>query len=88
MEELKALAEIINDSIASIESTVASKGLRFPSSSTAMTMQSEEARLLPDVERRCSLIISAATQLACTVRSPMHVLVTATLQVCNSVAIS
>lgn len=84
IDELKALTKIINDSVASIESTMTSQGLEFPSLHTPMTLQTEEARMLPEVGRACSLIVSAATQLVRTVQSPTHVLVTATLQVRKS----
>ena len=83
-----ALKKIINDSLATIEAAITSKGLDFPSPRMAMTIQSEEARMLPEVDKACSLIVSAATQLACTVRPPLHVLVSATLQVRELVATS
>ena len=79
--ELKALSKIIQDSIDTIEATVASKNMEFPSAYTPLTMESEAARMLPEVEKACALIVSATAQLAFAVRSPLQSIVTVALQV-------
>ena len=81
IEELKALSKIIQDSIASIESTMKAENLEFPSIHTPVTLESEGPRMLPDVERACGFIVSAATQLTFSVRSPMLTAITVGMQV-------
>ena len=81
LTELKALSKIIQDSVEAIESSVKSKSLEFPSPHTPLTMESEAARMLPDVDKACSLIISAASQLIYSVRSPMLSIVAVATQV-------
>lgn len=79
--QLKALSKIIQEAIDSIESTVLSKHLKFPSPYTPVSLESEKVRALPEVEKACSLAISAATQLVFSLRSPMASVVTTGIQV-------
>ncbi|EKM53055.1 uncharacterized protein PHACADRAFT_210782 [Phanerochaete carnosa HHB-10118-sp] len=71
LSELKALSKIIQDSIDSIEASLASKNMEFPSPHTPISLESEAARMQPGVDRACALIISAAYQLITSVRSPI-----------------
>ena len=82
LSELRALSKIIQDSINVIETTTAAKDLQFPSSRTPLTMESEAARMLPEVEGACALIVAATAQLAFAVRSPLQSVITVALQVC------
>lgn len=43
----------------------------FPSPHTPFTPESEAARMIPQVDQACSIIVSAAMQLAYSVQSPM-----------------
>lgn len=58
-----------------------SKNLQFPSARTPLTMESEAARMLPEVDAACALIVSATAQLAFAARSPLQSIVTVALQV-------
>lgn len=84
LEELRALSKIIQDSVCAIDAAVIASNLEFPSPHTPFTVESEAARTLPKVEKACSLIIAAATQLVQAVRSPMHGILTLSLQVRTS----
>ncbi|EKM58628.1 uncharacterized protein PHACADRAFT_253095 [Phanerochaete carnosa HHB-10118-sp] len=75
LSELKALSKIIQDSISSIEASLASKNTEFPSPYTSISVESEAARMQPEVDRACALIISAAYQLINSVRSPRLTLI-------------
>ncbi|KAI0064272.1 O-methyltransferase [Artomyces pyxidatus] len=66
--ELRALSEIIKNSIDRIERATAAKGLSLPSPQTPFTPESEAARSLPEVAEAGALIVSAATQLSTLVR--------------------
>ena len=57
------------------------KHLEFPSLHTQLTLESEGPRMLPEVDRACSMIVSAATQLTFTARSPMLSVLTVSMQV-------
>jgi len=80
LSELKALSNIIQDSISSIEALLASKSMEFPSPYTPMSPESEAARTQPEVDRACAAIISAAYQLINSVRSPMLTIVAVATQ--------
>ncbi|KIP10225.1 hypothetical protein PHLGIDRAFT_266342 [Phlebiopsis gigantea 11061_1 CR5-6] len=69
--ELKALSDLIQASLTSIEATMTARSLDFPSPHTTMTMESEGPRMIPEVDEACSLIVSAAMQLIYSVRSPI-----------------
>ena len=81
LSELKALSKIIQDSVNSIETALASNNLEFPSPYTPFTLESEAARQQPDVARASALIVSASYQLINFVRSPTLTVVTAAFQV-------
>ncbi|KIP10249.1 hypothetical protein PHLGIDRAFT_85462 [Phlebiopsis gigantea 11061_1 CR5-6] len=80
LSELRALSKIIQESIDSIEAAVTAESVEFPSAYTPLTMESEAARMLPEVEKACALIVSATSQLAFAVRSPLQSIVTVALQ--------
>ncbi|EKM60303.1 uncharacterized protein PHACADRAFT_203537 [Phanerochaete carnosa HHB-10118-sp] len=71
LAELKALSKIIQDSIISIEASLSSANKEFPSPYTPITRESEAARMVPGVDKACTLIITAAYQLIQSVQSPM-----------------
>lgn len=81
LAELKALSQIIQNSISAIEATLESKQMEFPSLHTPLTMESEGVRRVPEIERACSMIVAAATQLVYSARSPMASISTVVLQV-------
>ena len=81
LEELKALSNIIQESIGAIETAMKANSMTFPSPHSSFTIDSEAPRKLPEVEQACALLASAAGQLVCSVRSPMHTVVSAALQV-------
>jgi hypothetical protein len=83
LAELKALSKIVQDSVESIEAATAENNVDFPSSFTPFTLESEAACKIPEVEKACSLIVSAANQLVFTARSPMHSVVATAMQVYN-----
>ena len=60
---------------------MAGKNLEFPSPHTPMTLESEGPRMLPEVDRSCALIVSAAMQLIFAVRSPMQSVLAVAMQV-------
>ncbi|GJE87393.1 S-adenosyl-L-methionine-dependent methyltransferase [Phanerochaete sordida] len=80
LAELRALSRIIQESIDAIDACLTTNGQEFPSPDTTLTMESEAARMASDVDRQCSLIVSAAYQLICSVRSPMASLVSVATQ--------
>ena len=81
LSELKALSKIIQDAINSIEAAIHPQNLECPSPYTPMTIESEAARMLPNVDRACSRIVSAAAQLIFSARSPMLSVMTVAMQV-------
>lgn len=88
LKELRALSRIIQESIDNIESAISSKHLEFPSPYTPLTMESEGVRMLPEVDKECSLIVSAATQLVYATRSPMQSIVALATGVCVHVPLN
>ena len=84
LAELRSLSKIIHDSINTIEAEMTSNNMIFPSPHLPLTTESEMPRTLLKVERACSLIISAAEQLICSVRSPAQTVISAALQVGGS----
>ncbi|EKM60006.1 uncharacterized protein PHACADRAFT_250851 [Phanerochaete carnosa HHB-10118-sp] len=75
LSELKALSKIIQGSIDSIEASLMSKSMEFPSPYTPMSLESEAPRMQPEVDRACAVIVSAAYQLINSVRSPRQTIV-------------
>ncbi|GJE87401.1 hypothetical protein PsYK624_034840 [Phanerochaete sordida] len=80
LAELEALSKIIQDSIESIKSSLSSKNMDFPSPYTPMSLESEAARMQPEVDQACAMITAAAYQLISDVRSPMLTIVTVATQ--------
>ncbi|KAJ6471347.1 S-adenosyl-L-methionine-dependent methyltransferase [Mycena sanguinolenta] len=71
ISELKALAEIINASIARIETSVKAASTIYPSSGTVpFTLESEGGRSIPEVQLAGACIVAAAAQLISIVRPP------------------
>ena len=83
LSELKALSKIIQDSINSIEVTLAANNLELPSPYAPFTLESEAARVQPEIAQASALIISAAYQLINSVRSPMLTIMAVATQVCT-----
>ncbi|KAJ7455082.1 S-adenosyl-L-methionine-dependent methyltransferase [Mycena latifolia] len=67
--ELKALADIINKSIATIETSMKENSLTYPSPVAFFSPQSEAGRNLPEVQTAGSNIVAAASQIISVVRS-------------------
>ncbi|TFY59841.1 hypothetical protein EVG20_g7636, partial [Dentipellis fragilis] len=70
LAELKALADLIKSNVDAIEAATKSAALEFPSLQTAFSLQSEAARLLPEVVDATTRIVAAASQLIAAVRPP------------------
>ncbi|KAJ7872023.1 S-adenosyl-L-methionine-dependent methyltransferase [Mycena leptocephala] len=68
--ELKALADIINGSISTIEKSMNDNSLAYPSPITPFSAESEAARSLPEVQTAGLKIVSAAAQIIALVRPP------------------
>ena len=81
MADLKALSKVIQDAIQAIETTLSANDSEFPSADTPMTRESEGPRMIPAVDRACTLIVSAAYQLIFTARSPMLSMISISMQV-------
>ena len=64
--------DIIQNSLRTINTTLKSANLDFPSPHEPLTMESEAARMVPDVDVACQYIVAAAYQLIASVRSPMR----------------
>ncbi|GJE88029.1 O-methyltransferase [Phanerochaete sordida] len=71
MSELVALSQIIQASLNAIQQSLAVKKMEFPSLHTPLTLESEAARMQPEVEKECTVIVAAAYQLIASVRSPV-----------------
>ncbi|KAJ7028950.1 S-adenosyl-L-methionine-dependent methyltransferase [Mycena alexandri] len=81
LAELKALAGIINTSIATIEASMKENSSTYPSPrAVPFTPQSEAARNIPEVQLAGSNIVSAASQLISIVRPPPLTLIAYALQ--------
>lgn len=82
LTELKALAGIINTSIATIECSMKESSSTYPSPRTVpFTPQSEAGRNIPEVQLAGSHIVSAASQLISIIRPPRLTLIAYALQV-------
>ena len=69
--DLRALCDLIKSSVDSIEAALDSRSQTFPSPNEPFSLQSEAARMSPDVLGPSSIIVSAAAQLIATVRLPI-----------------
>ena len=69
-QELRALNALITSSLDSIESTMRSRGHRFPSRSELFTPEGEAPRNAPDVMLSCQVLAAAANQLIAAVQPP------------------
>ncbi|KAJ3554256.1 hypothetical protein NM688_g3204 [Phlebia brevispora] len=90
--ELRALADLINGAVAQIEAACASRSKTFPSSDEPFTLESEAARMSPDVLLPGNIIVAAAQQLISAVRVPaltlLHTANTSFFSACLRLAIS
>ncbi|KAJ7203253.1 S-adenosyl-L-methionine-dependent methyltransferase [Mycena pura] len=81
LSEIKALAEIINASIASIETSVKAASTVYPSPRTVpFTPDSEAGRNIPEVQLAGASIVAAAAQLISIVRPPPLTMIVNALQ--------
>jgi len=80
LAELKSLANIIQTSVAQIESAVTANSFTLPSSESTFTPESEGPRMHPDIQSAGVLIASAAAQIATLVRPAPLTLVDTTMQ--------
>ncbi|KAI5119287.1 hypothetical protein M0805_008066 [Coniferiporia weirii] len=70
MDELKALAKLINDSVKRIEESCSARNVAFPPLSEPFSPESEAARMDPAVLQASTDIVAAAAQLTALVRPP------------------
>lgn len=68
MDELKALAKLVHDSVEEIEKSCKSRGVHLPSLSEPFTLESEAAKADPAFIQAAGNITAAAGQLATLVR--------------------
>lgn len=68
MDQLKALAKLVNDSVAEIEKSCTARNVVFPSLSEPFTPESEAARADLAVVEAAGVITAAASQLIALVR--------------------
>ena len=77
MDELKALARLVSDSVEEIEKSCKARNVRFPSLSEPFSLGSEAARADPVVMQAAGNITGAAGQLVALVRpTPLTLLLT------------
>ena len=69
-QELRALNALITSSLDSIESTLRTRGQKFPSPRDPFTLESEAPRNAFDVLLSCQILTAAATQLIAAVQPP------------------
>lgn len=81
LAELKALANIIQSSVAQIEAVATSNSLTLPSPESTFTLESEGPRMHPDIQSAGVLIASAAAQITTLVRPAPLTLLDTTMQV-------
>lgn len=70
LAELSQLATLINNSIATIQSTCTSKGLEFPDINAPFTPASESFRYDPSISEAVSVAAAAAFQITAVLESP------------------
>jgi hypothetical protein len=80
------LSRLINESVTSIEASMKTGGLEFPSIMTPCTPESEVARNKPDVLNAIGVIVAAADQLIALARTPGLSLMSVAEQVMRSLA--
>ncbi|KAJ3555091.1 hypothetical protein NM688_g2768 [Phlebia brevispora] len=68
--ELRALVDLLNGAVTQIEAACASRSQIFPPSDDPFTLESEAARMSPDVLLPGNIIVAAAQQLIAAVRIP------------------
>lgn len=68
LQDLVALANLITASVDAIVKACGDKP--FPSLDDPFTPESEAARMSPEVQKRSTVLLAAATQLVAAVRSP------------------
>ncbi|KIP10236.1 hypothetical protein PHLGIDRAFT_266603 [Phlebiopsis gigantea 11061_1 CR5-6] len=78
--ELKALSGIIQASLHTIETVLQDQKIDFPSPHTPFTLESEAARMIPQVAIAFSSIVSASMQLVYSVQSPMTTMLSVPFQ--------
>ncbi|KAI0088859.1 S-adenosyl-L-methionine-dependent methyltransferase [Irpex rosettiformis] len=70
LQELRALATFINDSIDEIEQVCSKTGKEFPSLHDPSGLEQEEIFAVPEVAKASNILVSAASQLVAAVRPP------------------
>ncbi|KAJ3559922.1 hypothetical protein NM688_g32 [Phlebia brevispora] len=68
--ELRALVDLLNGAVTQIEAACASRSQTFPPSHDPFSLESEAARMSPDVLLPGNIIVAAAQQLIAAVRIP------------------
>ncbi|KAJ3559927.1 hypothetical protein NM688_g39 [Phlebia brevispora] len=68
--ELRALADLINGAVAQIEAACSSRSQTFPPADEQFTLESEAARMSPDILMQSNVIVAASQQLISAVRLP------------------
>lgn len=81
MDELKALAKLIYDSVEDIETNCKARNVNFPSLSEKFTPESEVFRGNPAIIQATGNITAAASQLIALARPPAVTLSTKSIQV-------
>lgn len=84
MDELKALVKLVSDSVERIEKSCQARNVSFPSLNEVYSLQSEAARLDPNVLKAAADISAATAQLSALVRPPPLTLITTSRQVCKA----
>ena len=84
MDQLKALAKLVNDSVAEIEKSCIARNVIFPSLSEPFTPESEAARADHAVIEAAGIITAAASQLIALVRPAPLTLFMRSIQVSSA----
>ncbi|EPQ59057.1 S-adenosyl-L-methionine-dependent methyltransferase [Gloeophyllum trabeum ATCC 11539] len=80
LSELRALSDLIKNSIETVETVCKRNGQPYPSSHAPFTMASEAIRIDPEISQAGTTIVAAASQLIVAVRPPPLTLVATALQ--------
>jgi hypothetical protein len=83
--EIRALVDIIKNTVDQLEGTIASRGQTYPSLSTPFSKETEAVRIAaPDVLALGDIVVSAAAQLIANVRPSASFPLLTALQVCST----
>lgn len=83
LQELRALADLVVQSVDGIEKFCAATGGRLPSASEPFSLSSEAILLSPEVANMGKVLAGAAFQLISIVQPSYKTVMTAALQVCS-----